>query len=326
MYGTQFRMQQRYHFCTIFDYSYLAKALVLMESLRSVCDCEIYAFTDDQKCIDALTARSMAYVTIVDLKEIEDENLRMVKSQRDRGEYFWTIKASCILYLFKRNKMLVVTYVDADTEFFSDPSPLFNQMTIGYSVLLLPHNFSRRYAHEIKNGIYNAGYISFKNSEQGIAALRWWDAKCREWCFRKIEKHRFGDQLYLNEMASFDGVTAIDHNGALANWNIQDYTYSFENGKLIASMHGEGKFPIISYHFHYLRFILPDKVELGRKYIPEAILKYVYKPHIQKLLSFMPIDDQGTKPNAVSWKTPIIFILRKISNTYNVYSISNFVK
>ena len=92
--------RQRYNFCTIFDYSYFAKGLALYYSLNKVCDCHLYVFTPDERCKKALREKQFPNLTIVDFSEVENKELLEVKSKRDVAEYFWTIKGSCLEYLF----------------------------------------------------------------------------------------------------------------------------------------------------------------------------------------------------------------------------------
>jgi hypothetical protein len=317
--------KQRYNFCTIFDYSYFAKGLALYYSLTKVCDCHLYVFTPDERCKKALQEKQFPNLTIIDFSEVESKELLEVKAKRDAAEYFWTIKGSCLQYLFKKFNLEIATYIDADTFFYSSPEPLFREME-NKSVLILPHNFSPKYQHEIINGKYNAGYISFKNDKDGLSALKWWTDKSIEWCFKKKEKGKFGDQMYVNEMANFPGVHSINHRGCLANWNVQQYDFINEDGRIFGLTSANEKFEVIFYHFHYMKFLIPREVELGRKFISEKVLELFYKPYIRYLLEIAPWDSQGAGRTIFSWKTLIIYLIRKIKNTYNIFPIDSLIK
>ncbi len=314
--------KQRYNFCTIFDYNYFAKGLALYYSLNKVCNCHLYVFTSDDKCKNALNEKQFPNLTIIEITEIENNELLEVKLKRDVAEYFWTIKGSCLQYLFIKYNLDIATYIDADSFFYSSPEPFFNEME-NKSVLILPHNFSPKYQHEIKNGIYNAGYISFRNDKNGLAALKWWTDKSIEWCYRKKANGKFGDQMYLNEMANFPDVQSIKHKGGLANWNVQQYDFIRDDKQLFGVTNTKEKFEIIFYHFHYMKFLIPREVELGRKLISNKILEIFYKPYIKYLLEIAPWDSQGAGKNVFSWKTPIIYLIRKIQKTYNIFSIDS---
>jgi hypothetical protein len=314
---------EKYDFCTIFDYAYFAKGLALYHSLSKVCDFHLYIFSPDEKCIFAINQKNFPNVTVIPFKEIETQELLKAKVTRTVGEYYWTIKATCIKHLFNNIKLNFVTYIDADSFFFSSPKPFFEELG-DKSVLIVPHNFSPQYYKEIKNGKYNAGFISFRNDKLGLIALDWWNAKCIEWCYSKKEDGKFGDQMYLNELAKFEGVYTLKHLGALANWNVQQYEIKKINDSIIGETGSKNEFEVIFYHFHYLKFLTTYEVELGRKYLSKKVFSLFYKPYIELLLELAPLEAQGASTKNFSWKTPIIFLKRKIEGTYNIFSLSVF--
>lgn len=316
-------LAEKYNFCTIFDYAYLAKGLALYYSLSKVCDFHLYIFSPDEKCIATIHQKNFPNVTIIPFEEVETKELLKIKGSRTIGEYYWTIKASCIKYLFGTFKLNFVTYIDTDSFFYSSPKPFFEELG-DKSVLIVPHNFSPQYSKEIKNGIFNAGFISFKNDKLGLIALDWWDEKCIEWCFNKKEDGKFGDQMYLNQLAKFEGVHTLKHFGALANWNVQQYRFNYIKDAIIGETESKKEFEVIFYHFHYLKFLNSKEVELGRKYLSKEVFNLFYKPYIELLLELAPIDSQGSSAKSISWKTPIIFLKRKIEGTYNIFSLSEF--
>lgn len=313
------------NFCTIFDSNYFAKGLALYHSLLKVCNFHLYVFTPDQNCINLLAAKNLSNITITDFKEIENEQLLRVKTNRSLAEYFWTIKGSCLEFLFHKFNLDTITYVDADTYFYSSPNPIFNEFEKS-SVLIIPHNFSSKYLKEKKNGLFNAGFISFRNDKLGLVALNWWKERSIEWCYRKKVKDKFGDQLYLNTLSKFGGVHILNHRGTLANWNVQQYKFEMINDSIFGISSGNEKFKVVFYHFHYLKFLDSCEVELGRKYISEEVVNLFYKPYIKYLLELAPYDLQGAEKKTVSWKTPILFVKRKVEKTYNIFPVQSLIE
>jgi len=313
-----------YNFCTIFDSGYFAKGLALYKSLEMVCNFNLYVFTSDIECIKLLEERSLDKMIVVNLSEIETEKLLELKHKRDAAEYYWTIKAPCITYLFNNLKLDIVSYIDADIFFYSSPKPFFDELG-EKSVLITPHNFSPMYKKDINNGIYNAGYISFRNDDAGRNALRWWEDRCIEWCFRKKEDGKFGDQLYLNTLSTFEGVHSLLHRGILANWNIQQYKFVYKNNSIEGLTSLNERFKVIFFHFHYLNFYTNGEVELGRRLISKEIINLFYKPYIKLLYELVPAEFNGITKKPLTWKTPLIYVKRKIENTYNIFSVSNLL-
>jgi hypothetical protein len=313
-----------YNFCTIFDSVYLSKGLALYYSLEKVCNFKLYVFTSDKDCLRSLEERNLDKLIIVNLKDIENEKLLDLKDKRDTGEYYWTLKAHCITHLFNSVNLDLVSYIDADIFFYSSPKPLFDELGEN-SVLITPHNFSPTYKNDIKNGIYNAGYITFRNDEAGRNALRWWKDRCVEWCYRKKEGGKFGDQLYLNTLSAFEGVHSLFHKGILANWNVQQYRFIIKNNSIEGITSLNKSFKVIFFHFHYLTFYTNGEVELGRRLISKEIINLFYKPYIKMLYESIPPKFNTISKKPLNWKTPILYVKRKIENTYNIYSLSDLI-
>jgi len=82
-------------------------------------------------CFDELTNKllskmNLKNVELISLEEFEDEDLRGVKKDRSAVEYFWTCSPSFPLYILDRYPELdMITYIDADLYFYSDPFPIF---------------------------------------------------------------------------------------------------------------------------------------------------------------------------------------------------------
>jgi len=314
----------QYNFCTIFNSSYFAKGLALYFSLEKVCNFHLYIFTSDESSVRLLKEKKLNHATIIPISEIENAELLAVKPKRDIAEYFWTIKAYCIEYLFNSLNLDAVSYVDADTYFYSDPRPFFDEIG-NDSVLIIPHNFSPKYKGEIKNGIFNAGYITFKNTEPGYEILRWWKVKCTEWCYKKKENGKFGDQMYLNSIADMKHVKILKHNGALANWNVQQYNFTRKNGKLFGLTNSGKSFEVVFFHFHYHKFYSNGDVEFGRKFLSKTVLELFYIPYTSYLYSLASLELNGAVEKKFTWKTPIISLRRKIERTYNIFSIRSLL-
>jgi len=61
------------------------------------------------------------------------------------------------------------------------------------------HRFSPEQKDLEIYGKYNVGLLMFKNDQRGMTVLKWWKDKCNEWCYGRLEKDRYGDQMYLNQ-------------------------------------------------------------------------------------------------------------------------------
>lgn len=324
------------NYCTLFDTNYLSRGLAMYESLNAVSvDFHLYIFAFDDKCYEILKNEKLVNTTIISLKEFEDEKLLAVKPSRSRAEYCWTCTSSTILYCIEKYKLDECTYLDADLYFYSSPEALFLELG-SRSILLTEHRYSPQYQKDDKNGKFCVQFITFKNDERGMKALRWWRERCIEWCYARHEDGKFGDQGYLTDWETrFDGVYSLQHLGAgVAAWNVQQFRIYLEGLKLFGMEYASRRdFELIFYHFHYLRFISDGTIELGRRDLTEKVLALIYLPYVtelerikQMLLKKYPdIDPHGTQLYRSSWKTPILYALRKMKDVYHIYNLKEFL-
>jgi len=326
-----------YNFCTLFDTNYLSRGVALYRSIENVCkDFHIYIFAFDSTCFNILNKMNLNKATIISLTEFEDDKLLKVKPSRSKAEYCWTSTSSTILYVLKKYNVESCTYLDADLFFYSSPKPIFDELG-DKSILITEHRYSPQYDKSKKSGKYCVQFITFKNDEFGLSALKWWRERCIEWCYNRFEDGKFGDQLYLDDWTTrFDGVHVMQNQGGgLAAWNVQQYDFYKKDNSFFCKEKKSGKdFEVIFYHFHYLRFFKNDIIELGRRYLNNDVKNYFYKPYILCLekieKEISQIDDKiiGNENliYSLNWKSPLIFLWRKIRETYNIYNKNEFLK
>jgi hypothetical protein len=240
-------------FCTLFDSGYLFKAMALYESLERHCErFHLTALCFDEKAEEILRLLSLPHLTILPLDELEhaDPQLLEAKADRNRFEYCCTTTPALPLYLLEsRPELAEMTYLDADLYFFSDPEALFEEMGDA-SVLITPHRFPSYLRHYELNGIYNVQFMTFRRTEDGLRALRWWHERCLEWCYLRLEDGKFADQKYLDDWPQrFDGVHVLRHKGGgLAPWNLDSFELGEQGG--LVTVAGE---PLVFFHFHRVR-------------------------------------------------------------------------
>jgi hypothetical protein len=248
------------NFCTLFDSTYLSRGLAMYNSLVKHCqNFHLYIFAFNDECYNILQSFHLEFITIIPLKEFEDEELLRVKPTRTRGEYCWTCTSSTILYVLNHYEVEHCTYVDSDLYFFSSPQPLIDEIGDN-SVLITPHRYTPKYNQERETGIYCVQFVTFKKDERGLNTLNWWRNACLEWCYNRFENGRFGDQKYLDDWpVRFEGVHVLKHlGGGVAPWNMQQYSFEKENGTLVGHvLNTKVKFEVIFFHFHSFMFVSP---------------------------------------------------------------------
>ncbi len=303
------------NFCTLFDSNYLNYGLALLESLQKNCaNFHLYIFAFDEIAEEKLKSLSLKNVTVISLKEFEDEKLLAIKPSRSKGEYCWTCTPSTVLYVLEKFKVASCTYVDADLYFFSDPKILIDELA-EKSVSIISHRYTKKYDQSAISGKYCVQFMTFKNDESGLEVLNWWRDRCIEWCYAKPEDGKFGDQKYLDDwLERFNSVCELQNlGGGVAPWNVQQYELFLENGKVFGKEKISKKiFPIIFFHFHGFKFLEKNKVRLTGNYeIAKAIKALIYKPYIE---NFLRLQNVKTSDNIL--RKIIIRIINSYKNIF----------
>jgi hypothetical protein len=241
----------------------------------------------DTESAEHITSLKLEHATAIPLATFEhgDEQLTATKSNRTKLEYYYTCGPSLPLYVLKTYpEVSLITYLDADLFFFSNPAPLFDEIE-GYSIGITFQNYPE-YRPAQATGKYNVGWLSFRRDDNGIRCLEWWREKCIEWCYERFEDGKYADQMYLDEWPQlFHGVKVLENKGAnVAPWNLRDYKIYENNGCVMVS-----GYPLIFFHFHGFKQLTRTiyNTNLGLTFKPPSTLlkESVFKPYIEALSS-----------------------------------------
>ena len=299
-------MSVRREFCTLFDSGYLFKALALYESLERHCeDFHLTALSFDEEAERMLKLLSLPHLSVLPLAELEraDLGFAATKADRTRFEYCCTATPALPLYLLQtRPELDEITYLDADLLFFSDPEPLFDEMGDA-SILITPHRFPPYLRHYEANGVYNVQFMTFRRTDDGLAALKWWHERCLEWCYLRLEDGKFADQKYLDDWPDrFAGVHVLRHKGGgVAPWNLDLLELREEDSRV--TVDGE---PLVFFHFHRVRVREDGGYDWrapGYLGASPAAYELVYRPYLaaldeakQRVWAFDPSFRSGLVP------------------------------
>lgn len=275
------------HYCTFFDRNYLSRGLALYRSLlRHSPPFALWVLCFDDETYVTLSRMRLAGVRLIAQAEFEngDNALLQTKQHRSRVEYYFTCTPSLLLYIFDHDPEVdMVTYLDADLFFYSDPAPIYREMK-NDSIAIIEHRFPPHLRHQEVYGIYNVGLLVVRRTEHGLTCLRWWRERCIEWCYDRVEDGRFADQKYLDDWPSrFEGVKVLQHKGAgLAPWNLSNYQLRLNKGQIMVD-----KDPLVFYHFHGLKALNrwlydPNVTNYGHP-MDWIVRKHIYALYIREL-------------------------------------------
>lgn len=284
------KTMEMFHACTLFDSGFLAKGLALHASLKRMGNAfRLHVFAMDELTAEYLESLQDPTLVVVRRKDFEGPELLRVKTGRTRSEYYWTCGSSSLLYCLEKLGLPRCTYLDADVCFYGDPRQV-EAMMGDQSIGITPHNYSAPYDQNRTHGVYCVQYVTIRNDERGLRALRWWRDQCLQWCFGKVEAGRFGDQKYLDDWPErFPGVQVLDAPGVgLAPWNCRDFDLRRDpkGGWLCRDRSDGAERPLTFFHFHELRFFPQDQIKLvaGGYEIPAPIREHLYRPYLRELL------------------------------------------
>jgi hypothetical protein len=273
------------HYCTYFDQNYLLRGLTLHRSLdRWDPGAVLWVLCLDDESHDTLVRLDVATLRPIRLADLEaaDPEVAVTRAARSRIEYYFTLTPALPRYLLARHPDIdIITYVDADLHFYASPAPIFDEMS-GASVLIIGHRFPAHLRHLEIHGIYNVGFLSFRNDERGLQRLEEWRSQCIEWCFDRVEPGRFADQKYLDAWAGKPGVHVLEHPGAgLAPWNWSGFRV--EPAGEGATVDGA---PLIFFHFHGLKIVnrwLFQPSETGYDVMPWGLRRHLYGGYLRAM-------------------------------------------
>src|SRR5882757_1103492 len=168
-------------FCTLFNWLYLPQGIALYHSLSRTVSGEfaLYVLCMDDFTFGALRALDLPRLRPIPLAEIETDALRAVRGKRTIGEYCWTCTTPLLKYVIAQQPPdAVVSYIDADLSFFSDPAVVLAEMGTG-SIYVHEHGFAPEHAElQMVSGRFNVGLVCFRNNQEGLACLEKWSAQC----------------------------------------------------------------------------------------------------------------------------------------------------
>jgi len=250
-------------------------------------DACIWLLCLSEPCYEIMARIAEPGVRFMRLAELEaaDPELAQTRSSRSLIEYYFTCTPALVCHILKQVEHgSFVTYVDGDLYFFADPHRLYEELGSG-AVSIIAHRFAPAVRHLERYGIYNVGWMTFRNDDRGRATAGWWRERCNEWCYDLLDGDRFADQKYVEQFSRrFEGIVVLENPGAnLAPWNLGGHRLALDRGTVIV----DEREPLVFFHFHGIRELA------GTIYIAEHarygapfngfIRRYIYRPYIERL-------------------------------------------
>lgn len=247
--------------CTLSDYNYLLKGLVLYDSLEKYTkeDFILYYLCLDDKTFDILNELNLEKIRPVSLKELEynSPDLQRIKQQISYKEYCFTLSSYFTWYLLKTKNIESCLYVDSDIIFYDSLKRVFDTVK-DKSIGIITHRHIKDLNHYV--GYFNVGIVFFKNNIKGMESLTFWKNLMLDPSNEYSKEYgTCGDQRYLVLLYKMfeKHVKIIDediHYSAPYNFPL----YSYEDFKLENKQIGwKGKKDNIVF-CHFIKFKIID--------------------------------------------------------------------
>lgn len=303
------------HYCTYFDHRYLDRGLALHESLsQHDPGSTLWVLSLSDECTRALKSAGRDRLVPVPLSELErhDPNVAATRCNRSLIEYYFTLSPAWPRYLLHTQPHIeLLTYLDADLYFFSDPSTAFREFEDA-TIAASPHRFPKRLQHLEAYGHFNVGWLTYRRSAEALRFLDWWRERCIEWCHDRLEAGRFADQKYLDQAPDmFSGFRSIAHPGInLAPWNVESRSLVAKDERLFV----DDDHPLIAYHFHGVKRIADRRYDCNladyQQRLRGLLRLGIYLPYLRKLESLRTTTTIPTASNIrhgapIDWRESI---------------------
>lgn len=290
--------------CTLFDSNYLDKGMALYESLEKAAgEFKLYIFAFDNIAKEILDSMHYKNAVVIGYESFENDKLSEIKKERSKAEFCWTCSSVIIEYVLDVYKEKSCTYIDADMYFYGNPDVLYKEIVdSGCSVGISPHRFKKgpAYRENIRrSGRYCVQFNTFINNEEGRQVLTEWKNQCLDWCYRRIENGKYGDQKYLdNWLQKYNCVHELEHLGSgVAPWNTGNYVKIMKRKEKIFLLDENSKWSqLIFYHFEALKYLetnyiylnLWEYINTNKFFNPFSrkrmqIIKYIYIPYLKHI-------------------------------------------
>jgi hypothetical protein len=235
---------------TVCNLYYLPKALVLAESFaRHNPGHRLKIFLFDRKVgadFSALPA---------DIHWIEDAgvpDLHQLAFKYDIIEFSTSLKPFLTLKLLKQHARVV--FLDPDICVYDSLAPVLHDLDSS-SIVLTPH-YIKPQTDDLREsdtgmmrfGSFNLGFYAVKNSDRGLAFLRWWSRRCIDLCFMESQFGLSTDQKWVTIAPALFQELHVSFNPGYnaAPWNLFERTIDADaDGRRRVN----GSVPLIFFHF-----------------------------------------------------------------------------
>lgn len=265
-------------FCTLFDRNYLYQGLALHRSLlRHAGSFRLYALCMDVTAYALLRRMECATLIPLSVDELLTPEIAAVRARTTHGQFCWVCQPLVCRFVLDSTQCEMVTYLEADSLFFSDPGVLFAELG-NASVSLVPHNFSPGHDNSEAAGKFCVQFNAFRADQAAAEILAYWTTRCFE--YSKERPSRYPGQTCLDDWpARSHAVRILSHAGAgVAPWNIEGLRFDIRAGAPFVN-----GVPVVFYHYHQYGRYRNGAHELGGYRLSKEVIDGLYAPYAAEI-------------------------------------------
>jgi hypothetical protein len=210
---------------TVCNLFYLPRALVLAESVLRFHDQRLKIFLFDRK-IDVDLSGLPADIFWIEDMGVPD--LCQLAFRYDIIEFSTSVKPFLAMKLLEEHERVI--FLDPDTCTYGSLAPILEDLD-RHSIILTPHHTtpqsddpSERDVGMMRFGSFNLGFFAVRGSEQGLAFLRWWWARCYQLSYMESQFGLSVDQKWVSIAPALfqDLHVSFDLGYNVAPWNLYE--------------------------------------------------------------------------------------------------------
>lgn len=200
---------------------------------------------------------------------IEVEGLKIPPFDKMSKQYT-TLELVCAVksfytdHLFRLYNPDQVIFLDCDILIFDSLAYLESELN-NFSILLSAH-ITRPFPDDgrkpdektiLKTGMFNAGFYTVRNDENGRSFINWWKERMVDQCYERPKEGLNADQKWLNFLPFyFKKVKAVGHPGCnFAYWNFHERTLEKKQDKFFVNNE-----PLLFFHYSGYSLNYPDLI------------------------------------------------------------------
>ncbi len=221
----------------------------------------IIALTDEIN--NRFSASEFEPYTLIESGKLGFQNFSLMAKQYSVIELNCAMKAFVANYIFNKFEPDLLVYLDSDIWVFHSFNSVEAAM-LEKDVLITPHttnpypfdNFLPRERDTLRSGLYNAGFMAMKPTQNVNSFINWWMNHLQNECYYNFAEGMGVDQLWLNLVPLlFTNVGIFNNLGAnVAYWNLHERTIKLIDDTYLINQSE----PLLFIHISGYSFEQPD--------------------------------------------------------------------